>query len=318
MRCHGGAKPNSASSFADGLLESGDAISDTRSRQPHFDMRTPVVMHPLRHRFGDNRGMKMRAADRIAVVCLALFCGWTSVADALESRRAHLNEVDYRVVDLDLSRDKLDVHWHGADLQPFASIEGVRQWGAAQGRQLLFATNAGIYDRQFQPLGLYIEDGATLRPLNTSRGAPRAGNFAIQPNGVFYVDAKGRAGIVTTAHWREHAVDARLATQSGPMLVIDGAINPNFDAESDSLKWRSGVCAKTAQRVIFVVSEAPVTFHAFARLFQREIGCRDALYLDGTLSRIYTKADGYSGAPAIMVKPYAAMLAVFASDTASE
>lgn len=262
--------------------------------------------------------MKKRAIDRIALMCLVLSGAWTPAADALESRRAHLNDVDYRVVDLDLSRDKLELHWHGADRQPLASIEGLRHWGEAQGRQLLFATNAGIYDRQFQPLGLYIEDGATLRPLNTSRGAARSGNFAIQPNGVFYVDAKGRAGVATTADWREREIKARLATQSGPMLVIDGAINPNFDAESDSLKWRSGVCAKTAQRVIFAVSEAPVTFHAFARLFQDELGCRDALYLDGTLSRIYTKADGYAGAPAIMVKPYAAMLAVFASDAASE
>ena len=135
---------------------------------------------------------------------------------------------------------------------------------------------------------------------------------------MFYVDQQNRAAVMTTAAWREKKIDARLATQSGPMLVIGGAINPNFDAESDSLKWRSGVCAKTAQRVIFAVSEAPVTFHAFARLFRDELGCRDALYLDGTLSRIYTKADGYAGAPAIMVKPYAAMLAVFASDAASE
>jgi uncharacterized protein YigE (DUF2233 family) len=96
------------------------------------------------------------------------------------------------------------------------------------------------------------------------------------------------------------------------MLVVDGAINGRFDAGSDSLKWRSGVCAKTAHRVLFAVSEGPVSFHAFARLFRDELGCRDALYLDGTLSRIYTRGDGYAGAPAMMVKPYAGMFAVFA------
>ncbi len=242
----------------------------------------------------------------------------TQPVAALEGRSVNLDDGAYQVVELDLAHDQLESHWRDADARPLESIERLRDWGAAQGRELLFATNAGIYDRAFRPLGLYIEDGSTQRLLNTTPGVARAGNFSIQPNGVFYVDKHGRAGVMTTAAWREAKVDARLATQSGPMLVIDGAINPNFDEASDSLKWRSGVCAKTAQRVIFAVSEAPVTFHAFARLFRDQLGCRDALYLDGTLSRIYTKADGYAGAPAFMVKPYAAMLVVFASDAASE
>jgi uncharacterized protein YigE (DUF2233 family) len=136
----------------------------------------------------------------------------------------------------------------------------------------------------------------------------------MQPNGVFSVDAKGRAAVTTTAAWHDRPIEARLATQSGPMLVVDGEINPAFDEDSDSLKWRNGVCAKTPHEVVFAVSLAPVTFHAFARLFRDEFGCRDALYLDGTLSQIYTDQDGYAGAPAVMVKPYAGMLAVFGDE----
>ena len=256
--------------------------------------------------------------DHLARVGALLLTTWLPAAAALQSRQLQVGDTDYRVVELDLTRDTLEQHWRDTDGKALASIDGLRRWGQAHGRELLFATNAGIYDRQFRPLGLYIEEGVTLRPLNTSRGAPGSGNFAIQPNGVFYVDALGRAAVVTTAAWREQPVAARLATQSGPMLVVDGAVNPNFDEQSDSLKWRSGVCAKTARNVIFAVSAAPVTFHAFARLFRDQFGCRDALYLDGTLSRIYTRAGGYAGAPALMLKPYAAMLAVFASDAASE
>jgi len=88
-------------------------------------------------------------------------------------------------------------------------------------------------------------------------------------------------------------------------------INPAFVEGSDSRKWRSGVCAPAPEKAVFAVSIAPVTFHAFARLFRDTLGCRDALFLDGTLSQIYTAADGYSGAPSMMVKPYAGMLAVF-------
>lgn len=273
-------------------------------------------VHRIAAHLGDNHGMTGFPATFLGVALIGFAAA--SSAAALETRSVNLGDGAYSVVELDLARDVLESHWRDADSQPLSSIERLRDWGAMQGRELLFATNAGIYDRSFRPLGLYIESGSTQRPLNTTLGAARAGNFSIQPNGVFYVDKHNRAGVVTTSTWRERAIDARLATQSGPMLVIDGAINPNFDETSDSLKWRSGVCARTAQRVIFAVSEAPVTFHAFARLFRDRLGCRDALYLDGTLSRIYTKSDGYAGAPAFMVKPYAAMLAVFASEAASE
>ncbi|HEY0231931.1 MAG TPA: phosphodiester glycosidase family protein [Dokdonella sp.] len=232
-------------------------------------------------------------------------------AAAVDGRNLHVDDVDYRVVDIDLAHETLEAHWRDPAGTAFASIDALRRWGEQQGRTLRFAANAGIYDRQFQPLGLYIEDGTTLRPLNTAKGSARSGNFSMQPNGVFYVDRRGRAGVMTTQAWHEHAADARLATQSGPMLVIDGEINAAFVEESESLKWRSGVCAKTPQHVHVVVSQAPVTFHAFARVFRDELGCRDALYLDGTLSQIYTDEGGYAGAPAVMVKPYAGMLAVF-------
>lgn len=234
-----------------------------------------------------------------------------ATAEAVESRDLDVDGVGYRVVAIDLRRETLEAHWRDADGHAFETIDALKAWGEAQGRRLAFATNAGIYDGQYRPLGLYVEDGRTLRPLNTARGNPRAGNFSMQPNGVFAVGRDGKAAVVATGDWNARGIDARVATQSGPMLVVDGAINPVFDEASDSQKWRSGVCARTPQDVVFAVSQAPVTFHAFARLFRDELGCRDALYLDGTLSRIYTDGGGYAGAPPMMVKPYVAMLAVF-------
>lgn len=264
---------------------------------------------------GDNLRMfpTCRAWFSLPIVLLAC----ASVVAAPTSHRVLLDGAGFRIVDLDLARDRLELHWKAGDGRALATIEALQRWGSDDGKTLQFATNAGIYDRQFRPLGLYVEDAQTLRPLNTAQGSGSHGNFSMQPNGVFYVDRSGHAGVVTTQAWRDHPIDARIATQSGPMLVVDGAINANFDADSDSRKWRSGVCAKTPGSVTFAVSEAPVTFHAFARFFRDELGCRDALYLDGTLSRIYTASEGFAGAPTMMVKPYVGMFAVFGEDPAA-
>ncbi|HEY6942611.1 phosphodiester glycosidase family protein [Dokdonella sp.] len=232
-------------------------------------------------------------------------------------RSVQIGEIACRVVDVDLAVDRLELRWKDDDGRPFGAVDRLREWGEGRGRTLLFAANAGIYDGQYRPLGLHVEDGRTVRPLNTARTGPGRGNFALPPNGVFYVDRADHAGVVTTAQWQQSRIDARVATQSGPMLVVDGQINPNFDAASDSLKWRSGVCAPTPGHAVFAVSEAPVSFHAFATVFRDALGCRDALYLDGTLSRFWTPAGGYAGAVAMLVKPYVGMFAVFTDGAAA-
>ncbi|HET7610536.1 MAG TPA: phosphodiester glycosidase family protein [Rhodanobacteraceae bacterium] len=229
----------------------------------------------------------------------------------VESHDVTFDNVHFRVVTIDLARAKLGLHWRNPDTgKPFASIHALQLWGARNGQRLLFAANAGIYDAHGEPLGLHVENGKTVTPLNRAHGDPAAGNFSLLPNGVFAIDTAGRASVQTTDAFAKSGTEPRVATQSGPMLVIDGKINPEFEAESDSVKWRSGVCAPQPDQAVFVVSTGPVNFHTFASLFRDKLGCRDALYLDGTLSQIY--ADGnYYGAPAFMVKPYAGIFAVF-------
>ena len=249
-----------------------------------------------------------RANVLVGATVLAAF---SCTVQAIESRIVRDGALDYRVVAISPAREQLELRWKDADGKPIASIQQLRDGSAASGRRLLFASNAGIYDTSLRPLGLHIEAGEALRNLNTVQGNEGSGNFSIQPNGVFWVDSQGHAGVDTTASWSARPREARIASQSGPMLLIDGEINPKFHIDSDSRKWRSGVCAPTPERVEFVVSAAPVSFHEFARVFRDHLGCRDALYLDGTLSRIWTAGDGYSGAPAFLVKPYVGMFAVF-------
>ncbi|MDO1529920.1 phosphodiester glycosidase family protein [Fulvimonas sp. R45] len=238
--------------------------------------------------------------------------GCAPSAQALDSREVQFDGLAFRVVRIDLRREALSLRWRDPDTgQPYGDIDTLRQWGEAHGKRLLFAANAGIYDRQSAPLGLYVEDGKTLVPLNLAHGNPASGNFSLLPNGVFAIYPDGSAAVRTSADFKADGKPARWATQSGPMLVVGGKLNPQFVDGSSSMKWRSGVCAPNPHEAVFAVSEAPVNFHDFARLFRDKLGCRDALYLDGSISQVYVDGVGYAGAPAFMVKPYAGIFAVF-------
>ncbi|MFC5525040.1 phosphodiester glycosidase family protein [Rhodanobacter ginsengisoli] len=249
----------------------------------------------------------------LALTLLGGAAGCAPTAQALDSSELAFEGQNYRIVHVDLKREQLSLHWREPQSgQAFGSIETLRQWGEAHGRRLLFAANAGIYDHKSAPLGLYVENGRTVVPLNLAHGNPASGNFSLLPNGVFVIYPDGHAAVRTSAAFKTDGKAAQWATQSGPMLLIDGKLNEQFVDDSSSLKWRSGVCARTPTEVIFAVSEAPVNFHTFGRLFRDRLGCRDALYLDGSISQLYVDGEGYAGAPAFMVKPYAGIFAVFA------
>lgn len=232
--------------------------------------------------------------------------------NGIDSRAVQFEKLPFRVVTIHLSKSRLELFWRNPDTgDAFGDVAGLEAWGRQHGRELLFATNAGIYDSARAPLGLYVEDGKALVPLNTTHGNPRHGNFSLLPNGVFSIDKSGHARIRTTREWKKSHGQPRMATQSGPMLVIDGKLNPQFKADSTSVKWRSGVCVRGDGAVVFGISQAPVNFHTFARLFRDKLGCSDALYLDGTLSQFFVDGELY-GPPAFMVKPWAGMFGVFA------
>jgi uncharacterized protein YigE (DUF2233 family) len=251
------------------------------------------------------------ALAHIVVALAAMALAACSHADhGVTSRTVRVDHQPFRVVTIDTRRAPLALYWRNPRThEAFGDITTLRQWAGRHDHTLVFAANAGIYDQQHAPLGLYVEDGKTLVPLNTAHGNPRHGNFSLLPNGVFAIDGDGQAHVVSTRAWQQRHRDPRWATQSGPMLVVDGKINPHFKPDSTSLKWRSGVCAREPHKVVFAISLAPVNFHTFARLFQRKLGCRNALYLDGTLSQFYVEGR-YFGPPGFMVKPWAGMFGV--------
>src|SRR5690606_4030796 len=71
------------------------------------------------------------------------------------------------------------------------------------------------------------------------------------------------------------------ATQSGPMLVIDGKLHPVFIEGSRDRTRRTGVGVSGPGMVHFAISETRVNFHDFASFFRDFLECPNALFLDG-------------------------------------
>lgn len=184
--------------------------------------------------------------------------------------------------------DDIRLFLNNLEGEPYGHFNYVNGALKEKGERLAFAMNAGMYHEDRSPVGLYVEAGEEITPANTNDGP---GNFHMKPNGVFWIyyehDMKA-AGITITERLEQEAPDAiYYATQSGPMLVIDGEFHHRFLPDSDSRKRRNGVGVTNGGDVIFVLADTPVNLYDFATYFLEVLGARNALYLDGTISRLY-------------------------------
>jgi prepilin-type processing-associated H-X9-DG protein len=185
------------------------------------------------------------------------------------------------VCTVDLRQYEVRLFWRGPDGEILGSFDRLKE--TPEGSRLAVAMNAGMYHEDRSPVGLYVENGKELKAANTRNGP---GNFHLKPNGIFYV--KGRqAGVLETGTYLKRKTRPDFATQSGPMLVINGQIHPQFSEQSTSRKIRNGVGVKGQDTVVFAISDDPVTFSTIARLFRDELGCANALFLDGSVSSLY-------------------------------
>lgn len=161
--------------------------------------------------------------------------------------------------------------------------------------KLVFAMNAGMFERTMKPVGWLITNGEEQSRINTdTRGY---GNFYSLPfnngaiNGIFGIKDNGAPILHDTRllsrNARQNAKVLRAATQSGPLLIMDGKMNPKFNQGSPNLNRRNavGINDKTKE-IVFIVSDDFVNFFDLSSLFF-ELGCSNALYLDGVVSTYY-------------------------------
>jgi uncharacterized protein YigE (DUF2233 family) len=183
---------------------------------------------------------------------------------------------------VDPKRQDLKMYWKNDKGQIFKSIENLNNWLEQNNKTLIFAMNAGMYKKDHSPQGLYVENGKQINPIDSSIGN---GNFYLLPNGVFYISKDQLPFICKTNQYLDTG-QVQYATQSGPMLVIDGQIHPAFKEDSKNLNIRNGVGILPNHQVVFAMSKAEINLYDFAKYFQ-SLGCKNALYLDGFVSRTY-------------------------------
>ncbi len=190
---------------------------------------------------------------------------------------------------ISVSPDKISLHWKDKQGNAYRSFGALKSDLKKQGKSVVALMNAGIYTDTDEPAGLHIESGKLLKPLNTHKGK---GNFHLQPNGVFFITNRQRPKILTTTQYKKRYgkknKGVRLATQSGPMLLINGKINARFVKTINSPYSRNAVCTTPKGKIWFLITDnyTRTNFYTFAKA-AKKLGCYQALYLDGSISKLY-------------------------------
>lgn len=218
---------------------------------------------------------------------LVTLCMWFSFATgayALDCATVTYKTISYSVCTADVGKDDLRLFLKDREDKVIGQFSTLNRALEDEGKRLSFAMNAGMYHADRSPVGLYIENETELKELVPN---PGPGNFGMVPNGVFCI-AQDRFDVIETLAFQEAAPKCTYATQSGPMLVIDGKLHPRFLEHSSSRYVRNGVgILNGGKTALFVISNSPVTFWEFANVFREKYNVQNALYFDGNISRIY-------------------------------
>lgn len=232
-----------------------------------------------------------RLALAAGIAFLLASCGPPASRNGIDAAcsRVTFEESRFTVCRAEPGKHELVLADKGADGAPMREFSGLESRLGARHARVAFAMNAGMFDEKGRPIGYYVEDGAQRHKLNRNSGP---GNFHLEPNGVFWGDAAGWHVATSDAFARDKPGEVRFGTQSGPMLMIAGKLHPQLSDNGTSLQIRNGVGVAKDGSAWFAISDDPVSFGRFARLFRDRLGCPDALYLDGAVSRLWDPVSG--------------------------
>lgn len=192
-------------------------------------------------------------------------------------------ENDFVIFKVNPKIENVSFYWKDDDGTILKSIHNLKSKIERDQKELKFVMNGGMFNADNSPKGLYIENFKILNPIDTL--SSDKGNFYLHPNGVFYLTKNNDARIIETKAFRSGS-NIKYATQSGPVLLVGGEINPIFQENSRNMNIRNGAGILKDGNIVFIMSKKEVNFYNFASVF-KELGCKTALYLDGFVSRTY-------------------------------
>jgi uncharacterized protein YigE (DUF2233 family) len=191
---------------------------------------------------------------------------------------------------VDLENQNLQFFWKNDKDSVYNTFQNLKRHSTQNKQKMVFAMNGGMFNKDFSPQGLYIENGKLLSELDTQKTG--YGNFYLQPNGIFWISTENKAYVSSTSSF-EIANSIKFATQSGPMLLIDGEFHPKLTKGSKNLHIRNGVGILPDGKILFAISRERINFYDFASFFKAK-GCQNALYLDGFVSRMFLPSKGWN------------------------
>lgn len=222
---------------------------------------------------------------RLVILAALLFCTLAYAG----TQRVEWNGIVFHVVVTE--PEKVELYWKDEEGKMFRQFRTLQEYLRGKDRRIAFIMNGGLFEDDGSPCGLLVIGGKTLRPINLRDGK---GNFYLKPNGVFYIDATG-AHIVSSEMYQSTAPEARLAIQSGPLLLEKGKMHPAFSPTSKWALHRNGVAVRKDGKVVFAITEFDqqrrVTLYQFAEFFRSQ-NCENALFLDGDISGMLTDVRG--------------------------
>ena len=212
----------------------------------------------------------------VTVFIVVFFCaaqaqtrGYSSVPFGGTTFRAFTVKIDtYSVNRFELLQNTTDAS-HANILQSVKSRYGT-----------CFLVNGAVAENGCAFIGLAVNKGAEIAPINLGSGN---GAFFMKPNGILAIGVNGAEVVESSAY--KNTQDKKMALQSGPMLLINGSIHPEFRATSTNRFYRSGVGVFTKNGesfLVFAVSNEPVNLYTAATFFRDKFGCNNALSLQSS------------------------------------
>jgi uncharacterized protein YigE (DUF2233 family) len=207
-------------------------------------------------------------------------------ADSFQLNETQIAGKSALIAQIQLNNDEpqLSLYWKDEMGRALKTFEALQNWMHSKKKSLLFAANAGIYrdTPTFAPVGLHVEKGSERSRLSFANGC---GNFCWY-SGVFFIE-ENRAYLKPREEVRTRDFSgARLALQSGPLLMRSGTLQGTWSSTSYNLN-RSAVCttSRAGEVLMILVMDATNLKQFFSAL--KEARCQDALFLDGAVSAFY-------------------------------